>query len=163
MCLLPDVKAIPSKLIIAIGLSSAAIGLLGCGGKESYGTLREEVTGDDLKHCESKMEILFPAEAKPLGIWKQAEPDESIKLKLGMTRAELQVLIQQSPFKDKPLTGDSKAAFGPNVEWWDPGKKKNMTVGFVSLLEQGADLSIGIDDQGGDEITVYLVWVASEH
>lgn len=163
MCSPIRIRLQGSHLLAPICLALVVIAISGCGGKESYGTLSTEVTGDDLKLCETKMEILFPAEAKPLGIWKQEEPNESIKLKLEMSRSELQLLMQQSPFKGKPLAGDSDAAFGPNLDWWDPGKKKNMKVGFVQLTEQDADLSIGIDDEASDTTIVYLVWVVAKH
>lgn len=136
--------------------------LIGCGGKDSYGELREEVSGSDLKSCEEKMNLIFPNGAKPLGIWTEPAPNDSIKLKIQMTKSELNIFLEQSPFKDSELHGDAGATFGPNVQWWDPGKVEGMKVGHAKLTDPSGDVTIGVHEPQKGPVVVYLVWVKTK-
>lgn len=132
--------------------------LLGCGSKDEIGEMRLEVSADDLQLCEDRMQLEIPATAETVGIWQQDTPQNSIKLKLRMSRTDLQRLLESSPFGTNPLSDGQSASFGPNVDWWDPGRARKLQIGHKQLKDGAGDLSIGIESTTATQAIVYLAW-----
>ena len=149
-----------SRCSVGLTLITATL-LIGCGARDEIGEMRLEVSQADLQLCQDRMQLTIPAMAETVGIWQQETPQPSIKLKLRMSRTDLQRLLDSSPFAGKNLSNGQSASFGPNVDWWDPGRVKDLQIGHTKVGDSQADLSIGIDYTTATEAVVYLAWYKS--
>lgn len=139
-----------------------AFTLTGCGSSDKLGEMRLDVSTEDLELCEERMKLELPDSAKPIGIWQQEKPQNSIKLKIRLPRSDLDKLLESSPLADESLKDGRSASFGPNVDWWDPGRAKGLTIGHTNLGESRSELTIGINHVSRTEAVVYLAWYETQ-
>lgn len=136
--------------------------ICGCGSKEPIGEMTDDVTLAEVEPHAEKMHCTIPSGATVLGLWTQQVPTESVRLKLEMNERDLQSLLDNSPFKGKALTGADSAAFGPNVQWWDPGKVEMIQIGHMPIDGRSSEVNLGVAKSENGKLLVYLVWVDAQ-
>ena len=137
-----------------------AILQVGCGGKVDLGSMSEDVGPTDLRECETKMQLILPVTAEPVGIWRTKDPTETVKLKFTLPVRDLNTLLTSSPFKGERLSKEQPGMFGPNMQWWDPGPPKELKVA-TTQLDDGSELSIGVAEIKGGKLEVFLAWIGA--
>jgi hypothetical protein len=141
------------KLILLLGI----VLQMGCFSHSTQSTV--VITEEQLRACEKKMHVSFPASSQPLGIQEVTGwLDDQLYLKLQIPRQDLESFLRSSPFAGKELRSDRSEMFDDkNLSWWKPESVKNFKPAQAALPD-AKYLNILVDLDSNDRIIIYLAW-----
>lgn len=100
--------------------------------------------------------LAFPPSSRLLGAERDEGMDDLVRVKIVMPRAEWAMFVKTSPVQPEVMDPGTRGFLGPDHGWWDPNRAPGIRTGQAQL--PGARyLNIGVDDDGGPVVTVYIV------
>jgi hypothetical protein len=116
------------------------------------------VTAQQQALAAQSMGLTFPSSTQYLLFERQQGMDEAIHLKIQLSAAALQQLIDQKPFAGADWSTTQRSVYDmPDVPQWRPTEVARFRSGQLSLPKAEV-LNVLIDDADDTNKIIYLMW-----
>ena len=114
-------------------------------------------TTEDMVAAASKMGLILPEGAQPVGVYQEEGIDSLMQMKITISDNGLMEFLSRNTIDPVNFKEDQRSLLLPDNNWWDPSTATTLPTTQVQR-EDGATLTVGQTRNPDGVVELYIMW-----